>query len=53
MKLEISDIELIKNRYTNESFVRISIGGYMFMDTPTLKINESDAIYDNLLRRID
>jgi len=51
MKLEISDIELINRVKENESFVRISIGGYMFVDSPILKYGESQAIYDNLIRR--
>lgn len=51
MKLEINGIELIKRG--DKSFVRISIGDYMYMDTPKRGLNSSHLIYNNLMRRIE
>jgi len=51
MKLEIDDISIVN--FKDRSCVRISMGGYMFMDTPFVPTKNIGAIHRNIMQRIE
>lgn len=50
MNLDIDDIEL--NTYGKHAYVRISMGGHMYMDTPHTTPANAKMIYNNIKQRI-
>lgn len=48
MKLEVNDIAIREGWY-----VRISVGGYMYFDSPHTTKENALIIYDNLVRSIE
>lgn len=45
------DIEICK--HGDNYYVRISIGGQMYFDSPLTSYDNAKVIYDNLLRRVE
>ncbi len=50
MILDIDDIEIVK--FKGKGAVRISMGGYMYMETPFTTEENAQVIYDNIMRRV-